>query len=289
MRCCTARRGLLLGRQGERLLRLAGEGHVLTVAPTPSGKGVSSVIPNLLDHPGSVLVTDPKGENYAVTARWRRDVGHPVYPFDPFQIARGDATYNPLDLINVASPEAVDDARLFADMLVLAGVREDEQAFWNEEARGVLTGLILQVRRRPAGDVRGVDGRLAEGAAESELGGLRRLLALVLGLEEEAALLEEVDAAGGFRPVPVHDADGVFELVAGAGGPGLLDAQRLAQLRDVELGVGHLAGGGIAPAFGEGGEGGEGGVAGHDPDFSGGHRGRDGRRPGRLRVGGFRT
>ncbi len=141
-------RGLLLGRQGRELLRVGGEGHVLTVAPTRSGKGVSAVIPNLLDYPGSVLVTDPKGENYAVTARWRRDeLKTPVYAFDPFGVAEGDAaaTYNPLDLIDAASAEAVDDARLIADMLVLPGAREGEQAFWNEEARGVLTGLILHV------------------------------------------------------------------------------------------------------------------------------------------------
>ncbi len=138
-------KGLLLGRQGQQLLRLAGEGHVLTVAPTRSGKGVSSVIPNLLDYPGAVLVTDPKGENYAVTARWRRDLGQPVHAFDPFGVARGEATYNPLDLIDAASAEAVDDARLLADMLVLPVGREGEQAFWNEEARGVLTGLILHV------------------------------------------------------------------------------------------------------------------------------------------------
>jgi type IV secretion system protein VirD4 len=147
-------KGLLLGRRGERLLRLAGEGHVLTVAPTRSGKGVSSVIPNLLDHPGSVLVTDPKGENYAVTARWRRELGHPVHAFDPFGVARGEATSNPLDLIDAASPEAVDDARMLADMIVLPAGREGEQAFWNEEARGVLTGLILHVAASAPPDLR---------------------------------------------------------------------------------------------------------------------------------------
>ena len=140
--------GLLLGRKGPHLLRYAGEGHVLTVAPTRSGKGVSCVIPNLLDHPGSVLVTDPKGENYAVTARWRRELGQRVLAFDPFAIVSaeyGSATYNPLDLIDAASQEAVDDARTLADMIVLPDGRDGEQAFWNEEARGVLTGLILHV------------------------------------------------------------------------------------------------------------------------------------------------
>ena len=150
-------RGLLLGRQGRELLRVGGEGHVLTVAPTRSGKGVSAVIPNLLDFPGSVLVTDPKGENYAVTARWRRDeLKTPVFAFDPFGVAEGDAaaTYNPLDLIDAGTTAAVDDARLIADMLVLPGAREGEQAFWNEEARGVLTGLILHVAANAPAEMR---------------------------------------------------------------------------------------------------------------------------------------
>jgi type IV secretion system protein VirD4 len=147
-------RGLLLGREGRELLRVAGEGHVLTVAPTRSGKGVSAVIPNLLDYPGSVLVTDPKGENYAVTARWRRGLGQPVHAFDPFGVAEGAATYNPLDLIDTGTAEAVDDARMLADMLVLPGAREGDQAFWNEEARGVLTGLILHVAASAPPDLR---------------------------------------------------------------------------------------------------------------------------------------
>jgi type IV secretion system protein VirD4 len=147
--------GLLLGRDGQRLLRFAGEGHVLTVAPTRAGKGVGAVIPSLLDYQGAVLVTDPKGENYAVTARWRHAaLGQPVYAFDPFDVAGGKATYNPLDLIDAASAEAVDDARLLADMLVLPGAREGEQAFWNEEARGVLTGLILHVAANAPAEMR---------------------------------------------------------------------------------------------------------------------------------------
>ena len=141
----TNEQGFLLGRIDSRLLRFAGEGHVLTVAPTRSGKGVSCVIPNLLDHPGSVLVTDPKGENYAVTARYRREMGQRVHAFDPFDIAGGDAAFNPLDLIDANSLEAVDEARMLADMIVLPEGRGGEQLFWNEEARAVLTGLILHV------------------------------------------------------------------------------------------------------------------------------------------------
>ena len=146
--------GLIIGRLRKCLLRFEGEGHVLTVAPTRSGKGVSCVIPNLLDHPGSILVTDPKGENFAVTARWRRDIGQQVHAFDPFRVASGDATYNPLELIDPESPEAVDEARTLADMIVLPEGQAGEQLFWNEEARAVLTGLILHVAANAAPELR---------------------------------------------------------------------------------------------------------------------------------------
>jgi len=152
-----AEAGLLLGRKDGRLLRYAGEGHVLTVAPTRSGKGVGCVIPNLLSHPGSALVIDPKGENFAVSARWRREMGQRVYAFDPFGLtnsAEVAATYNPLSLIDPGSPEAIDDARTLADMIVLPEGRDGEQRFWNEEARGVLTGLILHVATSAASELR---------------------------------------------------------------------------------------------------------------------------------------
>lgn len=67
----TGGQGLIVGRQGRRLLRLATDRHLLTLAPTRSGKGVSSIIPNLLTYPGSVFVVDVKGENAAITARRR--------------------------------------------------------------------------------------------------------------------------------------------------------------------------------------------------------------------------
>ena len=137
-------KGLILGRVDGELLRLDGEGHVLTVAPTGSGKGVSAVIPNLLSYPGSLLVTDPKGENFAVTARRRRSLGSRVLALDPFAVVGGDATFNPLAALDADAPDAVDDAMRLADALVIDTGRESADAtFWNEEAKGLLTGLIL--------------------------------------------------------------------------------------------------------------------------------------------------
>ncbi|MGO8063817.1 type IV secretory system conjugative DNA transfer family protein, partial [Rhizobium johnstonii] len=53
--------GLLIGRaQGSgRLLRYEGPAHLLTMAPTRSGKGVGTIIPNLLTADRSIICIDP--------------------------------------------------------------------------------------------------------------------------------------------------------------------------------------------------------------------------------------
>jgi len=143
------RRGLIVGRaprrrRGDDTLRYAGEGHLLTVAPTRAGKGTSAVIPALLTHEGSMVVTDLKGENVAVTARARRAMGQRVLTLDPFGVATAiGASYNPLDRIDPAGTDAIDDARALADMLVVGSLPGSTEAFWDEEARALLVGLIL--------------------------------------------------------------------------------------------------------------------------------------------------
>ena len=78
---------LLIGRDRKsgKLLRYAGPAHLLTIAPTRTGKGVGTIIPNLLDYPGPVVCIDPKGENARVTARERGKFG-PVHVLDPFGV-----------------------------------------------------------------------------------------------------------------------------------------------------------------------------------------------------------
>ena len=66
---------LLVGRGDGKpgsLLRYAGSAHLLTIAPTRSGKGVGTVLPNLLTAPRPVVCVDPKGENARIAARARR-------------------------------------------------------------------------------------------------------------------------------------------------------------------------------------------------------------------------
>lgn len=134
-------RGVIIGRKLGRYLRFDRDGHLLTFAPTRSGKGVGCVIPNLLDHPGSVVVTDIKGENLAITGSWRKGAG-PVHAIAPFDSSIMGSRYNPLDFIRAGLPEDVDDAALIADLLV---VPQGQETFWDSEAQSFISALLLYV------------------------------------------------------------------------------------------------------------------------------------------------
>jgi type IV secretion system protein VirD4 len=132
--------GLILGKFEEKFVRFKQPGHLITFAPTRSGKGVGHVIPNLLDHPGSVIVNDIKGENFAVTGRYRKEFSK-VVTFAPFD--ENSSCYNPLDFIRLGTTDEIDDASLIADMIIVDDNSNDP--FWNREAKNIITGLILYV------------------------------------------------------------------------------------------------------------------------------------------------
>lgn len=139
--------GLLIGRDRKsgKLLRYAGPAHLLTIAPTRTGKGVGTIIPNLLDYPGSVICIDPKGENARITARHRARFG-PVHVLDPFGVTGIDAAaFNPLDRIDPGGLDLADDCMTLADALVYDAPGEAGEAHWNEEAKALISGLILSI------------------------------------------------------------------------------------------------------------------------------------------------
>ena len=139
--------GYVVGRGTRRrapLLRYTGDAHLLTLAPTGAGKGVSCVIPTLLSYPGSILVIDPKGENYAVTAAYRRSIGHDVVALDPFGLVDGTGQFNPMASIDPWDTASIDDAAALAEMLVVRDPRASgDSVFWSEEAKALIAGVIL--------------------------------------------------------------------------------------------------------------------------------------------------
>ena len=135
---------LLIGRgRSGKLLRYDGPAHLITIAPTRSGKGVGTIIPNLLTANRSVVCIDPKGENAHVTLRAREAFG-PVHCLDPFGISgRPTARYNPLDRLDADSLDLAEDAMTLADALVFD--ENETEAHWNEEAKALISGIILYV------------------------------------------------------------------------------------------------------------------------------------------------
>lgn len=150
----------LVGEEGVRLgrfeaanddvpLHYMGDRHLLTIAPTRTGKGTTAIIPNLLTYQGSVLVIDPKGENAMITAARRAAMGQKVHVVDPWNVVGGErvARFNPLDWLALGDIDLTENAMLLADALIVPEGEGDK--FWVEEAKALLQGLILYVATDP--------------------------------------------------------------------------------------------------------------------------------------------
>ncbi|QYA08685.1 type IV secretory system conjugative DNA transfer family protein [Agrobacterium larrymoorei] len=153
------RRGVLVGRDRgtKALLHYDGPSHLITMAPTRTGKGVGTIIPNLLTLERSIVCIDPKGENARITARARQSFG-PVYVLDPFGVTgQASSCFNPFAHLDVDDPDIAEHAGALADALVHDEPGTSNDAHWNEEARALIAGLIMMViaseppdRRHPA-------------------------------------------------------------------------------------------------------------------------------------------
>lgn len=139
--------GTFQNNDGSNPISYKGDRHLLTVAPTRSGKGTTQIIPNLLSYTGSTLVIDPKGENALITAQARKDMGQEVFIVDPWGIADVNnietARFNPLDWLQLSDIDITENAMLLADSLVVPENHKD--GFWVEEAKALLQGFILYV------------------------------------------------------------------------------------------------------------------------------------------------
>ncbi|CAJ1391515.1 unnamed protein product [Effrenium voratum] len=142
--------GCVRDESGEwQTIHYEGERHIATIAPNRSGKGTTSIIPNLLIRDSSVVVIDPKGENAMITAEHRQEVlGQDVYVVDPWAITGlSTACFNPIDWLVAGDIELSDNAMLLADAIIMT-MGENEQ-FWTEEAKALLLGIMLYVATAP--------------------------------------------------------------------------------------------------------------------------------------------
>lgn len=133
--------GVFLGRYENNYLRHDGPEHVLTFAPTRSGKGVGLVVPTLLSWTGSAVIHDIKGENWKLTAGWRSNFSHCLL-FDPTNAA--SAKYNPLLEVRKGANE-IRDVQNIADILVDPEGALERRNHWEKTGHALLVGAILHV------------------------------------------------------------------------------------------------------------------------------------------------
>ncbi|WP_192886621.1 type IV secretory system conjugative DNA transfer family protein [Agrobacterium sp. LAD9] len=137
--------GIVLGRGAfRRLLRFSTDGIVMVFAATGAGKGLGVVIPTLLTYRGSMVVSDPKGENYAITRRQRAKFGK-VWMLNPSDLVHSER-FNPMDTIRVGTAQESDDAESLARLMVVPDARESH---WDDKAISLIKALILHTLHEP--------------------------------------------------------------------------------------------------------------------------------------------
>lgn len=140
--------GIIVGKYRGRFLQFGGQQFCLLAAPTRSGKGVSFVIPNLLNWPESCVVLDIKLENFLLSSKFRADHGQKVFLFNPFAEDFKTHRWNPLDGVSRDTNFRVGDIMTLATSLYPAHPG-DKDAFWQDSAKNLFLGLTLMVMEIP--------------------------------------------------------------------------------------------------------------------------------------------
>ena len=118
--------------------------NTLAIAPTRSGKGVSSIIPTCLNYQQSMIIFDPKGELFYHTAGFRQKFST-VLKFSP--ISKDTVCFNPLEEIELTEQGFADIGLILSNMFEEPKKGNDGAAqFFDNNAQDLLTGLIFHVK-----------------------------------------------------------------------------------------------------------------------------------------------
>ena len=145
----------------------SGRTNTLMIAPTRSGKGVSTVIPTCLNYGipykaydkklhktvikgrGSMVIFDPKGENWAATAGYRSKFSK-IIPFRPLNADNNTAHYNPIWEIPNSPSEAFSWADTIGEIFFggdnAKSASDGATQYFNNTARDIFSGVVLHVR-----------------------------------------------------------------------------------------------------------------------------------------------
>ena len=133
--------GVVIGQAHGKILRVPGFESVLLAAPSGSGKTASIAIPNLIEHNGSAIINDLKGELYRITARYRAEQDqNKCYLFNPMDDEIQDF-YNPFFYVREDTNKQVDDLLVIAKALIQENKLGD--GFWYQASRELFILLSL--------------------------------------------------------------------------------------------------------------------------------------------------
>ncbi|MGD9700738.1 type IV secretory system conjugative DNA transfer family protein [Acinetobacter sp.] len=135
---------ILVGQYKGQYLRWAGKQFAFLAAPTRSGKGVGIVIPNCLHYRDSLVVFDPKLENFKITSGFRAAHGHEVFLFNPSTKDFKSHGWNPLSYVSRDPVFSTGGAFNIANILYSTSSNESGNSrFFNEMAQKLFVGLCL--------------------------------------------------------------------------------------------------------------------------------------------------
>lgn len=144
--------GLYVGNWKGRLAIRYNGAHALSCGVSGCGKGISAILPNLLNLKW-IFVVDPGGENTATACKaWRRKgmVFRCINPFAMFAQAPWALPvhgFNPLAGIDPASPSFPADAQLIADMLTPRAANEGgNSSYFKDAATSAKRAMIVHIK-----------------------------------------------------------------------------------------------------------------------------------------------
>lgn len=123
--------------------------HLITVAGSRAGKGVSAILPNLHLYRGPIVCIDPKGENASMTADHRSvALGQEVHVLDPYgvaELANPDlrSAHDPMFGLKLNDKEIIEKINMIAESMVVSTA--DYDPHFDELSRSFIAALIGHV------------------------------------------------------------------------------------------------------------------------------------------------
>lgn len=147
-------KGVILGKFNGFPLKDDSKTHILLSAPTRTGKGVSIIIPTLIDSWNeSVFVLDIKGENYQLTSGYRKErFNNKIIRFAP--MSSESARYNPMEEIRVAFEGGLQESEDIDNIATLMSQSDEggkADPFWDENGsifiQALMTFTLYRIRQ----------------------------------------------------------------------------------------------------------------------------------------------